>query len=51
MKLDTKQRQTIASSSRLDLGKATLTKSGRQSLVTGGTLDLSFHAFGSTTRI
>ena len=52
MKLDTKQRQTIASSSRLDLGKATLTKSGRPVFeLLSETLDLSFHAFGSTTRM
>jgi hypothetical protein len=52
MKLNTKQRLTIASSSRLDLGKAALTKSARpvfESL--SETLDLSFYAFGSTTRM
>ena len=32
MQLDTKQRQAIASSSRLDLGKGVLTQSGRQIL-------------------
>lgn len=52
MGLDSKKRQVIASSSRLDLGQAVLTKSGQpifESL--GGSLDVSYHIFGKTTRM
>ncbi len=52
LKLDGKQRQAIASSSRLDLGKAVVSESARpifESL--GKSLDLSFHAFGQTPRL
>ncbi len=52
MQLDTKQRQAIASSSRLDLGKAVLTQSGRQTFESlGDSLDLSYHAFGQSPRL
>jgi len=52
MRLDTKQRQTIASSSRLDLGKAVLTQSGRQIFESlGESLDISYHAFGQSPRL
>jgi hypothetical protein len=52
MGLDAKQRQTITSASRLDLGAAILSQSGRpvfESL--GKSLDLSYHAFGQTPRL
>ncbi len=52
MGLDVKQRQTIASASRLDLGASVLTQSARpifESL--GESLDLSYHAFGQSTRL
>ncbi len=52
MQLNAKQRQTIASSSRLDLGKAVLTQSARpifESL--GESLDVSYHAFGQYPRL
>jgi hypothetical protein len=52
MGLDTKQRQTIASASRLDLGAAVLSQSARpifESL--GESLDISYHAFGQTPRL
>jgi len=51
-KLNAKQRRAIASASRLDLGKAVLTQSGRpifESL--GESLDLSYHAFGASARL
>ena len=52
MQLNTKQRQEIASSSRLDLGKAVLTQSGRQVLESlGNSLDVSYHAFGQSARL
>ncbi len=52
MQLDTKQRQTITASSRLDLGKAALTNSGRSAFDSlGESLEISFHAFGSSTRM
>ena len=52
MQLNTKQRQEIASSSRLDLGKAVLTQSGRQVLESlGNSLDVSYHAFGQSPRL
>jgi hypothetical protein len=52
MQLDTKQRQTITTSSRLDLGKAILTQSGRSVLDSfEESLDLSYHTFGRTTRL
>jgi hypothetical protein len=52
MSLDAKQRQAVASSSRLDLAKAVLTNSGQplfESL--GNDLDLSYHAFGKSPRM
>jgi len=52
MQLDTKQRQAIASSSRLDLGKSVLTQSGRQIFESlGESLDVSYHAFGQSPRL
>ena len=52
MQLDTKQRQAIASSSRLDLGKSVLTQSGRQIFESlGESLDVSYHAFGQSLRL
>ncbi|MDP7308493.1 MAG: hypothetical protein QF405_12715 [Roseibacillus sp.] len=52
MQLDTKQRQAIVSASRLDLGKAILTHSGRQILESlGESLDLSYHAFGQSPHL
>ncbi len=52
MQLDTKQRQEIASSSRLDLAKAILTESGRPVLESfSNSLELSYHAFGRTPRL
>ena len=52
MQLDTKERQTIASSSRLDLGKAVLTRSGRRIFeLLGESLDVSYHAFGQSPRL
>jgi hypothetical protein len=52
MQLDVRQRQTIASSSRLDLGKAVLTQSGRQIFESlGESLDVSYHAFGQSPRL
>ena len=52
MQRNTKQRQTITSSSRLDLGKAALTDSGRSAFDSlGESLEISFHAFGSSTRM
>ena len=52
MQLDTKQRQAIASSSRLDLGKSVLTQSGRQIFESlGESLDVSYHAFGQSHRL
>jgi hypothetical protein len=52
MALDTKQRLAISSASRLDLGAAILSQSGRpvfESL--SESLDLSYHAFGETSRL
>ncbi|MDE0880339.1 MAG: hypothetical protein OSB00_17035, partial [Sphingomonas bacterium] len=52
MGLDAKQRQAITTASRLDLGAAILSQSGRlvfESL--GESLDLSYHAFGQTPRL
>ena len=52
MALDAKQRLTISSASRLDLGTAVLSQSGRpifESL--GESLDLSYHAFGKSPRL
>jgi hypothetical protein len=52
MQLNAKQRQTIASSSRLDLGKAVLTQSARQIFeALGESLDVSYHAFGQYPRL
>ncbi|MDE0854770.1 MAG: hypothetical protein OSA97_10150, partial [Nevskia sp.] len=52
MQLDVRQRQKIASSSRLDLGKAVLTQSGRQIFESlGESLDVSYHAFGQSPRL
>jgi hypothetical protein len=52
MRLDAKQRQRIATSSRLDLGKAILTQSGRALLDSfEESLDLSYHAFGQSPRL
>ena len=52
MGLDTKQRQAIASSSRLDLGGAVLSESGRPVFETlGESLDISYHAFGQSPRL
>lgn len=52
MELDTKQRLAISTASRLDLGTAILSKSGRpvfESL--GESLDLSYHAFGQNSQL
>ncbi|MDF1712962.1 MAG: hypothetical protein P1U90_12040 [Akkermansiaceae bacterium] len=50
--LDTKQRQAIASSSRLDLGQATLTNSGKAIFDSlGESMDLSYHLFGQSPRL
>lgn len=52
MLLDAKQRQAITSASRLDLGAAILSQSGRpvfESL--GQNLNLSYHAFGQSPRL
>jgi len=52
MQLDAKQRQKIATSSRLDLGKAILSQSGRPVLESfAESLDLSYHTFGRTPRL
>lgn len=52
MQLDAKQRQKIATSSRLDLGKAILTQSGRPVLESfAESLDLSYHTFGRSPRL
>jgi hypothetical protein len=52
MALDSKQRQSITSASRLDLGTSILSQSGRpifESL--GESLDLSYHVFGQAPRL
>ena len=52
MALDTKQRQAITTASRLDLGTAILSNSGRpifESL--SKSLDLSYHVFGQSPRL
>lgn len=50
--LDTKQRQAIASSSRLDLGQAALTNSGKAIFDSlGESMDLSYHLFGQSPRL
>ena len=52
MGLDSNQRRTISNASRFDLAGAILTKSGRpvfESL--GNEVDLSYHAFGQTSRL
>ena len=52
MELDAKQRLAITSASRLDLGSAILSQSGRpvfESL--GESLDLSYHVFGQSPRL
>ena len=52
LKLDAKQRQQIASASRLDLAGATITQSARpifESL--GDSLEVSYHAFGQLPRL
>ena len=52
MQLDAKQRQKIATSSRLDLGKAILSQSGRPVLESfAESLDLSYHTFGRSPRL
>ena len=52
MDLDSNQRQSIATSSRLDLGEAALTKSGKPIFDSlGQSLDLSYHVFGQTPRL
>ena len=49
MGLDTKQRQVISSSSRLDFGAAILTESGRATFESlSESLDLSYHSFGQS---
>lgn len=51
-RLNTKQRQAISSATRMDLGEAILTQSGRpvfESLAES--MDLSYHAFGETPRL
>jgi hypothetical protein len=51
MALDTKQRQTIAAASRLDLAKSLLSQSARPVLESlGDNLDVSYYAFGKTLR-
>ena len=50
--LDAKQRQKISTSSRLDLGKAILSQSGRPVLESfAESLDLSYHTFGRSPRL
>jgi hypothetical protein len=52
MALDTKQRQAIASASRLDLAKSLLSQSSRAMLESlGDDLDVSYYAFGKTLRL
>ncbi len=52
MQLNAKQRQTIATSSRLDLGKAILSQSGRPVMEAfAESLDLSYHTFGRSPRL
>lgn len=49
MGLDTKQRQVISSSSRLDFGAAILTESGQATFESlSESLDLSYHSFGQS---
>jgi len=49
MALDTKQRQTIAAASRLDLAKALVSRSARAMFKSiGDDLDVSYYAFGKT---
>jgi hypothetical protein len=52
MGLGAKQRQAIAAASRLDLGTAVLSESGRSVFESlGENLDLSYHIFGETPRL
>ena len=52
MGLNSKQRQAIASASRLDLGIAVLSESGLPVFKSlGENLDLSYHGFGETSRL
>ena len=52
LNLDTKQRQAIAFSTRLDLALSLVTKSARPVLESiGQGVDVSYHAFGSKTRL
>ncbi len=52
MGLDAKQRQSISSASRLDLGTAILSQSGRPVFeALGKSLDLSYHVFGQAPRL
>lgn len=52
MGLDTKQRQVISSSSRLDFGAAILTESGRATFESlSESLDLSYHSFGQSQNL
>jgi len=49
MALDTKQRQTIAAASRLDLARSLLSQSARPAFESlGNDLDVSYYAFGKT---
>ena len=52
MQLDSKQRQLIASSSRLDLGKAVISQSASPIFKSlGESLDVSYHTFGQFPRL
>lgn len=52
LNLDAKQRQAIAAASRLDLAVSLLSASARPDFaLIGETLDLSYHSFGTTTRM
>ena len=52
LNLDAKQRQAIASATRLDLATSLLSRSARPTLESlGEHLDVSYHAFGKTTRM
>ena len=52
MQLDTNQRQQIAASSRLDLGKAVMTQLGAEVFESlNQSLDVSYHTFGEAPRL
>ncbi len=51
MMLDAKQRQTVQSSSRLDLARGILTQAASVFNELGGDLDISYHSFSRSTRL